>query len=188
MNAQHLNPHLEVNQPGVTIERLDAAQTAEALPELVCLFQDAVASGASIGFLPPLSTEEAEHYWQKVLAEVRGATRVLLVARRADELAGSVQLDLAQQRNAAHRAEVQKLMVHRASRRQGLGRALMQAAESVAHALGRTLLVLDTRQGDPAEQLYRSLGYVRAGEIPNYARSADGSLHTTIIFYRELSG
>ena len=47
--------------------------------------------------------------------------------------------------------------------------------------------MLDTRQGDPAEALYASLGWVRAGVIPDYARSADGSLHATVIYYKLLA-
>lgn len=63
----------------------------------------------------------------------------------------------------------------------------MQAVESVARELDRPLLVLDTRQGDMAEQLYRKLGYIEAGVIPSYARSATGSLDATIIFYKLLT-
>jgi hypothetical protein len=62
----------------------------------------------------------------------------------------------------------------------------MLALETQARRLGRTTLVLDTRQGDPSELLYRSLGYQSAGAIPAYARSADGTLHTTALYYRLL--
>jgi acetyltransferase len=88
--------------------------------------------------------------------------------------------------NGNHRAEVMKLMVHRRSRGRGLGRELMKQAEAVARGLGRTLLVLDTRRGDVAEQLYTKLGYERAGLIPGYARSASGELHDTVFMYREI--
>ncbi len=99
---------------------------------------------------------------------------------------GSVQLALATRGNGLHRAEVQKLIVHRQARHQGIGRALMAALEDTAWQEGRWLLVLDTRQGDAAEQLYEKIGYVRSGTIPQYARSADGSLHTTVFFYKLL--
>src|ERR1700693_1555032 len=48
--------------------------------------------------------------------------------------------------------------------------------QDAARQAARTLLVLDTRRGDTAEQLYLKLGYVAAGIIPRYARSADGRL------------
>jgi GNAT superfamily N-acetyltransferase len=79
-------------------------------------------------------------------------------------------------------------MVHRDARRRGIGRALMVAIEGHARGLGRTTLHLDTRQGDPSEALYRSLGWQPAGTIPRWARSADGRLDATAFYYRLLDG
>jgi ribosomal protein S18 acetylase RimI-like enzyme len=168
------------------IDRLTSAQTDELLPELAALLQDAVAGGASVGFLPPLSTEEALGYWSEVVAALQGAHRTLLVARVDGRLAGTVQLDLASRPNGAHRAEVAKLMVHTGFRRRGIGQALMRAIEAKARAASRTTLVLDTRAGDPSEKLYTNLGFQRAGTIPQYARGADGSLHDTVYMYKLL--
>ena len=171
----------------ITIEVLNQAMTRACMPELAGLLQDAVAGGASVGFLPPVSGEEAVAYWESVAAALAEGSRVLLIARRPDgPVVGTVQLDLAMRANGRHRAEVSKLMVHSSARRQGIGRALMLALEEQARRLGRTTLVLDTRQGDPSERLYRSLGYQFAGAIPRYARSADGTLHTTAFYYRLL--
>ncbi|GAC1376823.1 MAG: GNAT family N-acetyltransferase [Ktedonobacteraceae bacterium] len=158
------------------------------LPQLVHLLQDTVANGASVGFLAPLSAEDAQHYWRTVFQEVAQGTCVLLVARDAERIVGSVQLALATKPNARHRAEVQKLFVLSSQRRRGIGRALMHMVEQVARDGGRTLLVLDTRQGDSAEQLYRTLGYCEAGVIPAYAQSANGTLDSTVIFYKMLPG
>jgi ribosomal protein S18 acetylase RimI-like enzyme len=170
----------------MTIEELDLDTASDLLPELVDLLQDAVGDGASVGFLPPLSHQEALAYWGDVLEEVEAGTRVLLAARDEEGLAGAVQLELPGKPNASHRAEVQKLIVHTRARRRGLGRALLEAAERRALQLGRTLLVLDTRQGDAAEQLYRKQGYTAVGVIPGYARSANGQLDGTVVFYRQL--
>lgn len=109
-----------------------------------------------------------------------------LVARQAGWVVGTVQLDLAMQTNGRHRAEVTKVLVHQEVRRQGPGRKLMGAVERVARDERRTLLVLDTRQGEPSEAIYAALGYQRAGVIPNYARSADSTLYSTVLFYKEL--
>lgn len=79
-----------------------------------------------------------------------------------------------------------KLIVHTAYRRRGIGHSLMEVVESEARIIGRTTLVLDTRLGDLSEKLYTKIGYVKVGEIRNYAKSADGSLHTTAIYYRLL--
>ncbi len=156
--------------------------------ELIELLQDAVDSGASVGFLPPISREDAAEYWHSVEKELRARSLVLLAVKDEEGIIGSVQLELTKKPNARHRAEVKKLLVHRRARRKGLGRALMKAVEAQSVALGRTLIVLDTRKGDAAEQLYLSMGYTRVGEIPHYARSANGDLTSTVFFYRELSG
>jgi acetyltransferase len=169
-----------------SIETVSPAEEPIVLSQLIHLLQDSVASGASVGFLPPLSTEDAQHYWSTVFQEVAGGSCVLLVACEGDRIVGSVQLALAMKPNARHRAEVQKLFVLSSQRRRGIGRALMQAVERVAHSSKRTLLVLDTRQGDNAEQLYRTLGYCEVGVIPAYARSANETLDSTVIFYKTL--
>ena len=100
----------------------------------------------------------------------------------------SVQLECPRLPNATHRAEVMKLFVLRSARRQGLARALMGRVEAEARSRNRALLVLDTRLGDAAEHLYAGLGFHRAGTIPRYARSAEGSLDATVIMYRWLEG
>ena len=68
-------------------------------------------------------------------------------------MCGTVQLVLEQPENQPHRAELSKMLVHRRARRQGLGAALMRAAEATARECGKTLLVLDTASAD-AERLY----------------------------------
>jgi len=71
-----------------------------------------------------------------------------------------------------------------AYRRRGIARALMEMAEERARQEGRRLLVLDTREGAPSNQLYVSLGYTRAGRIPSYAQSATGTLDATLLYYK----
>jgi ribosomal protein S18 acetylase RimI-like enzyme len=172
--------------PMSTIEQLDAPAARLLIPALADLLIDAVADGASIGFLHPLSAAEAAAYWAEVCAEMERGGRLLFVARDGERVIGAVQLALADRPNAAHRAEVQKLLVRTAARRRGLGTALMLTLEEEAAARGRHLLVLDTRAGDAAGRLYEKLGYVRAGVIPGYARSSAGRLHGTAIYYRDL--
>ena len=171
----------------LSIEPLSVPQVEAERPALVALLQDAVESGASVGFLPPLGDVEAASYWAGVAVGLREGSRVVLAARDAElGLVGSAQLELATRANAGHRAEVSKVMVHRRARRRGVGRALMFALEDHARQLGRTTLILDTRQGDPSEVLYRAVGWTFAGAIPDYARSATGALDTTALYYKLL--
>ena len=168
------------------ITTLTADQAEAALDQLCELLMDAVASGASVGFMPPLERSEAEAYWRSVIGAMRAGSRVLLAAESEGAVQGAVQIDLEMRANGNHRAEVMKLFVHRRARRQGLARGLMAEAEAGARRLGRTLLLMDTRKGGEAEKLCEALGYTRYGEVPDYARSSDGSLHTTVFFYHRL--
>jgi len=172
----------------VAIEVVGADQAAREIAGLVRLLKDAVDSGASVGYLPPLAEAEGEAYWRGVVDEVRRGSCVLLGARDADgALVGTAQLLLAMRPNGSHRAEVAKVIVHTEARRRGIGRALMLALEERARRLGRTTLVLDTRRGDPSERLYTSIGYTLAGVIPRYAKSADGALDPSAFYYRVLT-
>jgi ribosomal protein S18 acetylase RimI-like enzyme len=153
------------------------------------LLHACVHSGASIGFILPHTPEDARAWWlDKVLPGVRAGGLLLLAARQDGRLVGTVQLDHDTPGNQRHRAEVRKLLVHPAARRQGLGRALMQAVEGRAAGLGRTLLTLDTRTGCEAEPLYRSLGFEQAGIIPSYCRDAhEDRLDSTTLMYKLLA-
>jgi acetyltransferase len=169
-----------------TIQPITTPPSTVVYESLIELLRDSVENGASVGFLAPLKRELAEAFWQDMLREV-GSSRVMLVATTEQgEVAGSVQLALGQKENGRHRAEVQKLLVHSRYRNQGLGRCLMDVIEHEAQQRGITLLVLDTIEGELAERLYLKLGYMRVGEIPNYASFPDGRLWATVIFYKEL--
>jgi ribosomal protein S18 acetylase RimI-like enzyme len=165
---------------------LDPAAAERLRHELALLLEDAVAGGASLGFLLPLERAEALAYWASVAEALRAGRRLLLVALADERVIGAVQLDLETRANGRHRAEVMKLMVLRAYRRRGVGRELMSAVFALARAAGRSLLLLDVRTGDPAEALYRSLGFVKFGEVPRYAGSPEGGLAASSFYYLEL--
>ena len=76
--------------------------------------------------------------------------------------------------------------VWEAARGRGHARALMAAAEAEALARGRTVLVLDTATGSPAEAIYARLGWSRVGVIPDYALYPDGSFCATTLFFKRL--
>ncbi len=162
---------------------------AVRLNGLIELLHDSVGSDASVGFLATLTPDENRAYWLDTISEVERGKRLLLVADTADgSVAGSVQLSLTLKANGRHRASVEKLMVHTRARGHGLSRRLMSAVEAEAAKSGVTLLILDTEVGSLADGIYPKLGYVRIGEIPDYAASPDGSLRATAFYYKELPG
>jgi acetyltransferase len=174
-----------MNSPVIVI-RQAALLSEEDMASLAALLTDAVDDGASVGFIAPLAPEEAASYWQGVATAVACGGKLLWLALCDDRIIGSVQLEPAARANGSHRAEVQKLLVLRSHRRKGVAQALMRALETEAGRLGRHLLVLDTRQGDSAERLYRKLGWTEAGVIPGYARSSAGDFTGTVFFYKRL--
>jgi GNAT superfamily N-acetyltransferase len=126
-------------------------------------------------------------FWRRVAQGVVAGERALLVAEDVHGVCGTVQLVFDLPENQPHRADLAKMLVHRRARRQGLGGALLRAAEATARECGKTLLVLDTASAD-AERLYERLGWVRVGSIPGYALFPRGGLCSTTVFYRDLAG
>jgi GNAT superfamily N-acetyltransferase len=169
-----------------SLRRLHEVNEAH-VAELADVLADCVEGGASVSFMHPLARERAEAFWHGVAEGVAVGERALLVAEDAQGICGTVQLVLAQAENQPHRADLAKMLVHRRCRRQGLGEALMRAAEDMARDCGKTLLVLDTVTGDNGERLYQRLGWQRVGVIPGYALLPRGGLVGTTVFYRELA-
>lgn len=167
------------------MRRLQTVDDAQ-LEGLTDVLIDCVNGGASVSFMLPLTRDRAMAFWRRVAQDVAAGHRALLVAEDAEGLCGTVQLILDLPENQPHRADVAKMLVHRRVRRQGLGAALMVAAESTARDCGRTLLVLDTVTDGDAERLYQRLGWQRVGAIPGYALWPDGGLCSTTVYYRNL--
>jgi GNAT superfamily N-acetyltransferase len=112
--------------------------------------------------------------------------RALLIAEDSQGICGTVQLIFDLPENQPHRGDLAKMLVHRRARRQGLGAALMKAAEQTAREWGKTLLVLDAVTHGDAARLYERLGWVRVGDVPNYALMPDGTPCSTTYYYRVL--
>jgi GNAT superfamily N-acetyltransferase len=166
------------------VRRLQQLSPAD-IDALAQVLVDCVAGGASVSFMHPLALPRAHDFWRRVADEVARGERALLVADDAQGIAGTVQLVLAQPENQPHRADLAKMLVHRRARTQGLGAALLAAAEQTARDCGRTLLVLDTASAE-AERLYTRAGWQRCGTVPGYALLPHGGLCATTFFYREL--
>ena len=176
-----------MTDPSWSLRRLHALDEAQ-IDALASVLLDCVEGGASVGFMHPLTRDRAVAFWRRVAHGVSAGERVLLVAEDAQGVCGTVQLVLDLPENQPHRADLSKMLVHRRARRQGLGAALMRAAETTARECGKTLLVLDTVTGGEAERLYERLGWQRVGVIPGYALMPQGEPCDTTVFYRSLGG
>jgi len=142
----------------MTIDSLTTSTASRYVEQLIDLMRDAVDGGASIGFLPPLTDTMALSYWQGVIREPGTGNRVLPVGIEDEHVVGSVQLQMATQPNAEHRAEVQKLFVHSKHRGKGFGRELLTGIEAGAAKAGKFLTVLHRKNGGPAQGPYPGEG------------------------------
>ncbi|WP_395575964.1 GNAT family N-acetyltransferase [Streptomyces sp. BK79] len=168
------------------VGRVDEHRLNALVEELAGLLADTVGGGASVGFLAPLGHAEAAAWWRGRVAAVAAGRLAVWVAYEGERVAGTVSLALPDKPNSRHRAELVKLMVARRARGRGLGRRLLAAVEEAAAAAGVTLLHLDTETDSPAEHLYRSAGWTRAGTIPDYAADPGGRLRSTTLYYKRI--
>jgi ribosomal protein S18 acetylase RimI-like enzyme len=164
-----------------------AAPVAEAaLDQLATVLVDCVEGGASVSFMAPFSRAEALGFFRKVAGSVAAGDTILLAAKRDGKIVGTVQLGLDTPPNQPHRADVKKMLVHRAARGHGIGAALMAAVEEEARRRGRWLLVLDTVPGENGHRLYQRAGWTQTGLVPDYALFPDGRLCDTAIMWKRL--
>lgn len=172
----------------ITIRRIDADEAKACANALADVLIDCVEGGASVSFMLPLSRATAVAFWTRVAQGVALGERIVLVAENAQRrIVGTVQLIIAQPENQPHRADVAKMLVHRDARRQGIGLRLMSAIDDAARVAGKSVLVLDTVTGGPAEKLYERSGWQRVGVVPNYALMPDGTFCGTTFFHKQFA-
>lgn len=157
--------------------------TEDDLRDLGTLLVDAVDGGASIGFLAGVTLADAVAFWRRALPGVH-----TWVARLQDggPVVGVVQLHPAKLPNGAHRADVAKLLVHRAARGRGVASALMARLEQEAREQGRWLLLLDTEAGSAAQAFYVRAGWQVVGVIEDHAVTPQGQLAPTTFLVKRL--
>ncbi|GAA1538193.1 GNAT family N-acetyltransferase [Streptomyces albidochromogenes] len=171
-----------------SITALSAEQFRDDVQDLAALLADAVDGNTSVGFLAPFGRDEAAAWWAAQQPAVDDGSLTVWAARGPGGIEGTFALALNPKPNSRHRAELIKLMVHRAARGRGLGRALLATAEREAARAGATLLLLDTETDSPAEHLYRAAGWTHYGTVPGYAADPAGTLRPCSFYFKNLTG
>jgi GNAT superfamily N-acetyltransferase len=169
----------------VEIRRLSAADVYDHVDGLADVLFDCVAGGASVGYMAPFSVEDAQAAFAGFADDVVAGGRILLAAFLDGRPIGTVQVVYARPPNQPHPADVAKQLVHRSARGRGVGRLLMERAEREALAEGRRLLVLDTAS-PAADRIYRTLGWIELGVVPDFALLPGGGLCDTTFFWKRL--
>jgi len=169
----------------IAYQMLSAEAANQLSDELYEVLSACVRDGASVGFINN-DPEPMANFWQSAIADLASGEKQLLVARQQQRIVGTVIVEFCRKPNGNHRAEIAKLLVHPVARRQGIARELLARAEQLAQQEGKTLLVLDTRTGDVAEQLYLAQNWQVSGQIPAFARSTENQLDATTVMYKLL--
>ena len=169
-----------------TVRSLAPTELDEHLPVLTDLFIETVNGGVPMGFIPPLTRDQSRNYWLSVRREMENGNRLLVAVFLEDELVGSGQLELSMRPNSPHRAELQKLFVTMAVRGRGAGKSLMVGLHDTARQHNRSLILLNTRKGLPAEEFYKALGYREVGVIPGWSLGPAGERYDHVTLYLDL--
>lgn len=112
----------------------------------------------------------------------------LFAAFDEGRLVGAAVLELDARDGRRHTARLSALIVGRADRRQGAGRAL--ATNAIAHAIakGRSAIAFETPAGGAGESLARNLGFRGVGVLPDAWRDANGGSVAAALLYLDLRG
>ena len=156
-------------KPQTAVERLDGFAGTD-LEDLCDAAEDAIKADGGFGWVAAPPRHIMEAYWRGVVL-VPG--RSIFVARLDGTICGSAQLARPPRNNEAQSfaAQLSGNFIAPWARGHGLARQIVLVVEDAARAAGFTILNLDVRDTQTAAiQLYESLGYVRWGTHPAYAR------------------
>jgi ribosomal protein S18 acetylase RimI-like enzyme len=176
----------EARAPTTAVERLEAFVSTD-LEDLCIAAEDAIKAGGGFGWLSAPPRHIMEAYWRGVLLVPE---RKLFVARLDGTICGSAQLARPPRNNEAQAfaAQLSSNFMAPWARWHGLARRLVLAVEEAGRAAGFAILNLDVRETQAAAiQLYESLGYVRWGTHPAYARVDDQVIAGHYYFKRLLT-
>ncbi|KAJ4164597.1 hypothetical protein LMH87_006265 [Akanthomyces muscarius] len=175
----------------------DAKEHSHVTPYLAAIHASCITHDRTIAtFLPPLSHDKLLSWWKSRIAEIADGSRIMFLLIddvdpseriKGPEIMGVVMLYMPPSETGPFRCMVEKLLIRKTFRGRGGARLLMAALEAEALNRQRTMLLLDTETGSPAEAVYKKLGYTQVGKIPNYGISPTGELKDGTFFYKDIS-
>lgn len=168
-----------------SVERVMQPLSVPDLNDLCDATDAAIEGGGGFGWVDLPSRHILERFWQGVMAM---PTRILFVARLDGVICGTCQLIKPPSNNEAqaHAVQLTTNFVAPWARGHGLARMLVEAAEKAAQDEGFSVINLDVRETmEVAIKLYESLGYVRIGTHPCYAK-VDGEAIRGFYYYKAL--
>jgi ribosomal protein S18 acetylase RimI-like enzyme len=165
MNAPGLQPAVQRS-----IERAEGPLGEEDMHALCEATHAAIIEGGGFGWVSPPGRQVLEAYYTGVILVPE---RALLLARLNGTIVGSAQLVRPPRNNEAQAfsATLMHAFIAPYARGHGMARLLTEIAEESARAMGYHVLNLDVRETQAAAiRMYETLGFIRWGEHPAYAR------------------
>jgi ribosomal protein S18 acetylase RimI-like enzyme len=167
-----------------SVDRITAF-TDDELHDLCAAADAAIIEGGGFGWVNPPGRQALERHFKGVLLVPE---RALFVARLDGHVVGSAQLVRPPRNNEAQAfaAQLMHSFIAPYARGHGLARLLTARVEEGARAMGYHVLNLDVRETqEVAIRLYESMGYIRWGVHPTYAR-VGGRTVRGVFYYKVL--
>ncbi len=179
------NTHPDKPRPAVlTVERATEF-TDDDLNQICEATAAAILEGGGFGWVNAPERQVLERYFRGLLLVPE---RELFIGRLDGVIVGSAQLVRPPRNNEAQSfaAQLMHLFIAPYARGHGVGRMMVGRVEDGARALGYQVLNLDVRETQTAAiTMYESLGYVRWGEHPAYARVRGANVRG-FYYYKQL--
>lgn len=121
----------------------------------------------------PNTLQEVQAHIEQNLQAASNGKAVQLVAIVDGEPIGIITLERKDHPLKAHRAELVGLVVDPRYQRQGIARRLVAECRTRATQMAIEILEICCRVGEPAEQVYRQLGFTEYGRLPRGLIEAD---------------
>ena len=113
-----------------------------------------------------MSMATEEQVREEISEHAREADHAQLVAEVGGVVVGNAVVIRREHPLMRHRAGLFSLVVSEAYQGRGIARRLVEAASARAAAMGAEILETSCRGGEPAEAVYRQLGFVEYGRLP----------------------
>ena len=155
------------------------------LADLCNITEQAIKAGGGFGWLKVPTREKLNNYWKGLIIV---QNRILIVGRLNGAIAGALQIGLQPPNNEAQKniINITSQFVAPWARGYGLAKNMIDQAEVVAKQNSGTCLQLDIRETQEAAiQLFKSKGYKKWGQNPNYAY-VDGKKINGLYFYKNI--
>ena len=155
------------------------------LADLCNITEQAIRAGGGFGWLKVPPRKVLNKYW-KGLAVVQ--SRILVVGRLNNAIAGALQLGLQSPNNEAQKdiATITSHFVAPWARGYGLAKNMIDHAEAIAKENSIFCIQLDIRETQEAAiQLFKSKGYEHWGTNPGYAQ-IEGNIIKGLYFYKNI--